>query len=374
MDNFRVSRLAAAAPFYDNTCNGATYEGYGFTIEPADMQLGLNTFTRVEEATSDLMADSLYTLVLNVGESKVTYLTDTACAYSAYDEYGFHIGSVNPNRTTPYERHEATVTGCDSLISLTLFVPQREFEVSDAICEGQEYQLGDTTLTTSGTYTRTLTGARFGCDSVVTLTLEVLPAHEEIEATICEGESYPFGGEDRTEAGTYEATLVNRLGCEYTVTLTLSVTEKTYYNYEAVFCAGDIYSDENFNGLDEGGIYKDTLSSVAGCDSIIVLNLIKHEPEEVDLNIEIADGDVYVFDNKTFDHDTTYTAHFVDQFSCDSIVTLHLTVATGLQEVLNDAQLKAAEKFMHNGILYIRANGILYDARGKRVMIRKEEE
>ena len=374
MDNFRVSRLAAAAPFYDNTCNGATYEGYGFTIEPADMQLGLNTFTRVEEATSDLMADSLYTLVLNVGESKVTYLTDTACAYSAYDDYGFHIGSVNPNRTTPYERHEATVTGCDSLISLTLFVPQREFEVSDAICEGQEYQLGDTTLTTSGTYTRTLTGARFGCDSVVTLTLEVLPAHEEIEATICEGESYPFGGEDRTEAGTYEATLVNRLGCEYTVTLTLAVTEKTYYNYEAVFCAGDIYSDENFNGLDEGGIYKDTLSSVAGCDSIIVLNLIKHEPEEVDLNIEIADGDVYVFDNKTFDHDTTYTAHFVDQFSCDSIVTLHLTVATGLQEVLNDAQLKAAEKFMHNGILYIRANGILYDARGKRVMIRKEEE
>ena len=260
------------------------------------------------------------------------------------------------------------------MISLTLFVPQREFEVSDAICEGQEYQLGDTTLTTSGTYTRTLTGARFGCDSVVTLTLEVLPAHEEIEATICEGESYPFDGEDRTEAGTYEATLVNRLGCEYTVTLTLAVTEKTYYSYEAVFCAGDIYSDENFNGLDEGGIYKDTLSSVAGCDSIIVLNLIKHEPEEVDLNIEIADGDVYVFDNKTFDHDTTYTAHFVDQFSCDSIVTLHLTVATGLQEVLNDAQLKAAEKFMHNGILYIRANGILYDARGKRVMIRKEEE
>ncbi|MBQ9523162.1 MAG: fibronectin type III domain-containing protein, partial [Paludibacteraceae bacterium] len=374
LDEVRISKLAVAATYYDQTCSGTAYQGHGFDIPASQVLVGEHTFTRVEEATSDLMADSLYTLVLNVGESKVTYLTDTACAYSAYDEYGFHIGSVNPNRTTPYERHEATVTGCDSLISLTLFVPQREFEVSDAICEGQEYQLGDTTLTTSGTYTRTLTGARFGCDSVVTLTLEVLPAHEEIEATICEGESYPFGGEDRTEAGTYEATLVNRLGCEYTVTLTLSVTEKTYYNYEAVFCAGDIYSDENFNGLDEGGIYKDTLSSVAGCDSIIVLNLIKHEPEEVDLNIEIADGDVYVFDNKTFDHDTTYTAHFVDQFSCDSIVTLHLTVATGLQEVLNDAQLKAAEKFMHNGILYIRANGILYDARGKRVMIRKEEE
>ena len=374
MDSIVISKLGIAATYYDQTCSGTAYQGHGFDIPASQVVVGEHTFTRVEEATSDLMADSLYTLVLNVGESKVTYLTDTACAYSAYDDYGFHIGSVNPNRTTPYERHEATVTGCDSLISLTLFVPQREFEVSDAICEGQEYQLGDTTLTTSGTYTRTLTGARFGCDSVVTLTLEVLPAHEEIEATICEGESYPFDGEDRTEAGTYEATLVNRLGCEYTVTLTLAVTEKTYYSYEAVFCAGDIYSDENFNGLDEGGIYKDTLSSVAGCDSIIVLNLIKHEPEEVDLNIEIADGDVYVFDNKTFDHDTTYTAHFVDQFSCDSIVTLHLTVATGLQEVLNDAQLKAAEKFMHNGILYIRANGILYDARGKRVMIRKEEE
>lgn len=374
VDDIRISNLGIAATYSDQTCSGTAYQGHGFDIPASQVVVGEHTFTRVEEATSDLMIDSLYTLVLNVGESKVTYLTDTACAYSAYDNYGFHIGSVNPNRTTPYERHEATVTGCDSLISLTLFVPQREFEVSDAICEGQEYQLGDTTLTTSGTYTRTLTGARFGCDSVVTLTLEVLPAHEEIEATICEGESYPFDGEDRTEAGTYEATLVNRLGCEYTVTLTLAVTEKTYYSYEAVFCAGDIYSDENFNGLDEGGLYTDTLSSVAGCDSIIVLNLIKHEPEEVDLNIEIADGDVYVFDNKTFDHDTTYTAHFVDQFSCDSIVTLHLTVATGLQEVLNDAQLKAAEKFMHNGILYIRANGILYDARGKRVMIRKEEE
>lgn len=374
LDEVGISKLAVAATYYDQTCSGTAYQGHGFDIPASQVVVGENTFTRIEAATSDLMADSLYTLVLTVGESKVTAIRDTACAFSAYDNYGFHIGSVNPNRTTPYERHEQTVTGCDSLISLTLFVPQREFEVSDAICEGQEYQLGDTTLTTSGTYTRTLTGARFGCDSVVTLTLEVLPAHEEIEATICEGESYPFGGEELTEPGTYEATFVNRLGCEYTVTLTLAVTEKAYYSYEAVFCAGDIYSDENFFGLVEGGIYKDTLSSVAGCDSIIVLNLIEHEPEEVDLNIEIAEGEVYVFDNKTFDHDTTYTAHFVDQFGCDSIVTLHLTVATGLQEVLNDAQLKAAEKFMHNGILYIRANGILYDARGKRVMIRKEEE
>ena len=229
-------------------------------------------------------------------------------------------------------------------------------------------------MTIAGTYSHTFTSSLYGCDSVVNLTLEVLPAHEQIEATICEGESYPFGGEDRTEAGIYETTLVNRLGCEYTVTLDLSVTPRTYYNYEAVFCAGDVYSDDIFSGLDEGGTYRDTITNVAGCDSIIALTLIEHEPEEVDLPIELQAGEVYVFDGKTFDHDTPYTAHFVDQFNCDSIVTLHLTVSTGLQEILNDAQLKGAEKFMHNGILYIRANGILYDARGKRVMIRKEEE
>ena len=62
------------------------------------------------------------------------------------------------------------------------------------ICEGEAYEFAGKKLDTTGVYTDSLTN-RWNCDSLVHLHLEVHPLEDTlIEAYICEGDSFLFGG------------------------------------------------------------------------------------------------------------------------------------------------------------------------------------
>ncbi|MCO5279620.1 MAG: T9SS type A sorting domain-containing protein [Chitinophagales bacterium] len=75
-----------------------------------------------------------------------------------------------------------------------------------------------------------------------------------------------------TQSGVYKDTLTSSSGCDSIITLNLSVNPITTTSISDVICIGNIY---NFNGriLTSPGVYSDTLPSVIGCDSIIVLTL-----------------------------------------------------------------------------------------------------
>ena len=79
------------------------------------------------------------------------------------------------------------------------------FNETDAttICDGNTYIFGTQILTTSGTYTEVFTSAG-GCDSTVVLTLNAVTGFNETDAaTICNGDTYIFGTQTLTTAGTY---------------------------------------------------------------------------------------------------------------------------------------------------------------------------
>ncbi|NBY29295.1 MAG: hypothetical protein EBQ67_00360, partial [Sphingobacteriia bacterium] len=95
--------------------------------------------------------------------------------------------------------------------------------IEAAICQGQSYTFGSQSLTSAGTYNRTVTAAN-GCDSVITLTLAIKPnASSNISAAICQGQSYTFGSQSLTSAGTYNRTVTAANGCDSVITLTLSI-------------------------------------------------------------------------------------------------------------------------------------------------------
>ena len=371
IDDFRLSKLAYAEPYVDMTCSNQDYEGYGFALAQEDMHAGLNRLVRIEESENETAVDTARVLELTVVESSITEITDTACAGSGYYKGEFTISNVRSG--VRYELDLQNVAGCDSIVYLTLYVPETNYTAAATICEGDTYEFGTQLLSTSGEYQETFTSVECGCDSVVTLTLTVLPAEVTLNESICEGDSIFFDGAYRKENGAYVAELTNILGCDSTVTLNLAVREKTYEAREGVFCSGDVYNDNDFADLDSAGVYTLVLTSAANCDSIITLTLVEHEPEAVSVSATIVQGEAYVFGNNTYTEEGVYVETFVDQYGCDSVVTLTLTVSTDLEEVLSNEEIKAAEKFMHNGILYIRANDIIYDAQGKRVIVRKED-
>ncbi|MCH2082132.1 MAG: T9SS type A sorting domain-containing protein, partial [Saprospiraceae bacterium] len=81
----------------------------------------------------------------------------------------------------------------------------------------------------AGTYGLTITDNINGCILTTDITIPNVGEAQQlaIEETICIGESYLFDGVELTEPDIYTAILVNQFGCDSIVTLTLNVVELT---------------------------------------------------------------------------------------------------------------------------------------------------
>ena len=120
-----------------------------------------------------------------------------------------------------------TVDGCDSVITTTLtLTPTLTTTLDASICAGDSYILPDGSATsTAGSYSFTFTSAS-GCDSVVTATLTLTPTYaltEDVE--ICEGGSYTLpDGTVVSTGGTFVFNLTTVDGCDSVVTIHLELS------------------------------------------------------------------------------------------------------------------------------------------------------
>jgi hypothetical protein len=91
--------------------------------------------------------------------------------------------------------------------------------------------------------------------------------------TACDSYTWPANGEIYTVSGSYIDTLTNTAGCDSIMTLNLTVNRSTTSSESITAC--DSYTWPA-NGLTYtvSGLYIDTLTNVAGCDSVVTLDLI----------------------------------------------------------------------------------------------------
>src|SRR5439155_555804 len=166
--------------------------------------------------------------------------------------------------------------GCDSIITLTLNVKAAVTSSQTVtICNNQlPYTWNGNVYNAAGTYKDTLVNAA-GCDSIVTLTLNVNAALTSSQTvTICNNQlPYTWNGKKYNAAGTYKDTLMNTAGCDSIVTLTLNVTPALTSSQTVTICNNQLPYTWNSKKYNAAGIYKDTLKSVAVCDSIVTLTL-----------------------------------------------------------------------------------------------------
>ena len=134
------------------------------------------------------------TIVLPIGTNKVSFLGRSG--------YGNNLYLDN-----------VSVTPCSST----------SVAVTASICQGQSYSFGTQTLSAAGVYNQTFVATN-GCDSVVSLTLNVNPsASSTITETIPNGGSFTVCGEVYNATGTYTKICTAANGCDSVVTLNLTV-------------------------------------------------------------------------------------------------------------------------------------------------------
>ena len=268
---------------------------------------------------------------------------DTICEGTTYDFHGRDLTQAGT-----YSDTLQTINGCDSVIVLTLSVnPVATTPLSATICSNETYDFHGRDMTQAGTYSDTLQTVN-GCDSVIVLTLSVNPvATTPLSATICSNETYDFHGRDMTQAGTYSDTLQTINGCDSVIVLTLSVNHVASTPLSATICSNEAY---DFHGRDltQAGTYSDTLQTINGCDSIIVLTLSVNHVYHDTINVAICEGSVYTENGFNESEAGTYTQNLQTVNDCDSIVTLNLTVNSALTSII-DAEICEGTTYSENG-------------------------
>lgn len=317
------------------TASTCTNEGYLFAN-----QLRYTTGIYRDTIPTASGCDNITILNLSVFESIDHNLEVDMCEGATYDFNGRLL-----NTSGVYFDTLQTTMGCDSSIQLQLQIHSPvEYQFSDVFCGGDSYDFNGRILNHAGTYRDTLTTATF-CDSIVTLRLSVVDAITfDFSEQICTGSTYNFNGRSLSSSGVYMDTLQNIVGCDSIVTLNLEVIDEIHASLTETICMGATYTFNEQN-LTSAGVYLDTLASVLGCDSIVRLDLRVQDRIVEEINTEMCTGGVYIFNNQSFYHTGTYIDTVVNSMGCEEILILNLSVLPSVNYEYSE-QICAGESYL----------------------------
>lgn len=283
--------------------------------------VGANTYTATgiyrDTLNTTSGCDSIIVLNLTVDGYKRDSVVQTIC-------YGqsISVGGHMYNATGLY-RDTLTTATCDSIHILNLTVqPQKWDSVSASICSGQSILVGTHTYSTTGLYRDTIATAT--CDSIHILNLTVSDyKRDSVGIALCAGDTINIGGIAYYSTGIYRDTIPTST-CDSIFTLNLTVLPAIQHTINQAICRGDSFSLGNIN-YSNTGIYTDTLSSVMGCDSVIVLMLTVNDVKRDTLLADICQGEGIDIGGLVYTQGGIYTDTF-STATCDSIRTLIITV------------------------------------------------
>lgn len=195
------------------------------------------------------------------------------------------------------------------------------------ICQGDSLYLGSIWYSQAGIHQISLTSST-GCDSFLTLNLTVLPtSNSNLQVEVCEGEVFPFGNLALNSTGQYTQIFQNWQGCDSLVTLHLEVKPVSTTNVFEQICEGEAFNGAFYH---QNTVLVDTLSSwVSGCDSIVHTHLtvwpVVHQVVSAFRcwGAEFAGQRVF--------SDTVVVLHGQTSHGCDSIITFNVEVGEKLE-------------------------------------------
>ena len=206
-------------------------------------------------------------------------------------------------------------------------------------------------ITSSTTYFAEARNIATGCVASrrVRVNATIIPTSaSSIGQTICGNENYLFNGVLLNTAGAYLDTLANIAGCDSVVTLNLSVIPVSSSSFNQSICAGATYT---FNGanLTSTGVYLDTFVNSLGCDSVLTLNLTVQPLSTGSINSSICNGASYNFNGVSITSTGVYKDTLTNSSGCDSVVTLNLTVRPASTGTISRT-ITTGSSYLFNGV------------------------
>lgn len=275
-------------------------------------------------------------------------LSMSSCEY-------YQWGDSVYSKSGSYSRLVKTPDGCDSLATLDLVIHSGSSSIiKESSCDRFTWALNGQTYYSGGIYTDTLTNHK-GCDSIVMLDLTIHHAPDSVlKVNACESYYWVLKGRDFKLGGLYYDTLVSYLGCDSIVVLDLKIHHSTTQTFSVKACQSYTWTVNN-QTFTQTGIYRDTLVSHQGCDSVLVLDLRIFQPDLQEEVVQACNSYTWNANGMRYDKSGIYTIVLQNEHGCDSVLVLNLSV---LQDSKSATSIAVCDSYTWP------ANGIRYDASG----------
>lgn len=335
-----VKYFVVVHPVFNHSTNENICQGSVYVLPWGDSAAIAGTYSHTYASVTG--CDSVVSVNLNVFPVYYFMQNQTICDGSNYQlPWGITVLS-----TGIYTHHYSTVTACDSVVTFNLIVnPQYNFNFINSICAGDSLQLpwGEM-ATVAGNYNHVYS-TQSGCDSVLNyeLTVNAICSNTQ-QINLCNQNEYVLPwGDSVTVTGSYNHIYNSINGCDSTVTIHVHFNMPSDTLLHENFCDGSAIVLPWGETTDSAGIYNHTFYSITGCDSLVSIYLSANPVYNFNYDTSIQFNSVYNFSwGGSTDTSGVFSHLFISSGGCDSLVTVTVLV---LPDGVNENSVQSGFSF-----------------------------
>ncbi len=267
--------------------------------------------------TNSFGCDSTVTVSVTALPHSFDVVEAQACVSSFYTYNGQQIAAGSQAIFTVTNQF-----GCpDTTLVTVAEVPALTSIQNLSACMGDSVNHDGTDIPAGGSQVFQYT-SRQGCDSLVTVTVDVLP-HElwYFDGAACANEFYTFLGQQVLAGDTAIFVDINALGCPDTSFLTVAILPSSLGAAQLNGCPGDTI---HYLGLSipAGGSGTLTLNNWRGCDSLLTVTVNLLEPTTGSLVLYACEGGEVEYEGQLLAVGDSLQIMLTNEAGCDSILTV----------------------------------------------------
>ncbi len=273
--NWRLRCISSSTALTLEVCPGNTADYNG-----TPLAIGITTDFTFTNAAG---CDSIVTVTVAALPPDTASLTLSACPGSTVNYNGTELA---PGATSDFTFTNAA--GCDSIVRVTVIaLPAGSSALTLSACPGSTVNYNGAALS-PGTTTAFTLATVAGCDSVVTVTVNALSTSAtDLILSACPGSAVSYNGMALAPGTTTNFTFINASGCDSIVTVTVNALPAQTTSLSLQVCPG---GTATYNGvaLSPGTVREFTFPNSTGCDSVVTVSITAYPGIQVQTAVQAS--------------------------------------------------------------------------------------